>query len=298
MVELAKADLASKDAETADGAAGFLGNGRIAEELFPSAGFLRLLESGRIRRIQAGLAGLAARNRADDAGSWLKERIKGNDPLIKAYYDACLPYRQKEEIQDWERAVLGQLMKVQPLATLRALSGRPVYGRKDKLPEECMDSLRGFLKDQLTAPQQRWWRMAAQRDLKGRLELEREADCQGFGEGIRILDSLDDPADVPLLLGLLEHPAANANFYLDGSGMLFFTARETAANCLKRRKIQIPGPLVTKIALPAPAPPLEPLETNTEILVRHELPIRGASLVALVAASLALWRIRLGRRPA
>lgn len=296
LVELAERDLGSDHPEVGDAAAGFLGNGRIAEELFPSHKYLGWLSSDRIRRIQAGLTGLSARQRTADAGPWLRERIKANDPLVHAYYKASLTYHHSG-IQDWERDVLDHLIRVQPLETLVTLSVNSGSASKEKLSGEFMEFVRGFLNDQLTDERRQWWREAAERDLKGNLELTCETDCQGLKNGIRILDSLDDPADTPLLLALLDHPAANANFYSDGSGTLFFVAREAAAVCLKRRKIRIPDGLVTTINLPPPAPSAGPTTGFVGMLVRHKVSVIVVVLAVMCAGSLLLANIRLRRRP-
>lgn len=296
LVELAEADLGSDDPEVGDAATGFLGNGRIAEELFPSRKYLGFLSSDRIRRIQAGLIGLSARQRTADAGPWLRERIKANDPLVHAYYKASLTFLHSG-IQDWERDVLDHLMRVQPLETLVTFSVTSRPASKEKLSGEFMKSVRGFLNDQLTDERRQWWREAAERDLKGNLELVRESDCQGFRNGIRILDSLDDPADTQLLRALLDHPAANASFYTDGSGTLFFIAREAAAVCLKRRNVQIPDGLVTTIKLPPPAPSPVPATGFVGMLVRHKVLVIVGVLAAIGAGSLLLAKLRLRRRP-
>jgi hypothetical protein len=255
-----------------------------------------MLASDRIRRIQAGLTGLAARKQVSEAGPWLMERIRANDPRIDAYFRWCLRAREVE-IQEWERAMLVHLMKVRPLATLVTVScNPPPYLRKETLPSESMETLRAFLHEQLTDERQRWWREAAERDRQGRLEPERERDCQGLSQGIAILDRLDDPADVPLLLKLLEHPAAQADFYSSGNGTLFYNARIAAEAGLKRRKIKLPGPVVTQVSVKLPAPPPEPSGGSMEFPGPYERPITGVTKAVLAAACLALWIIRLRRR--
>lgn len=257
LIELAKAALAASDPEIADAAAGFLGNGRVTEAMFPSAELVRLLESDRPLRILAGLYGLACRKRLRDAAPWLLARTEANDPHVADFYQACRP-GLRGEIEDWERAVLIHLFEAAPLKTLGMISVNYVPDRQAKLPQECMIGLRRFLNDQLTDERKHWWKAAAERGQRGQLEREHQVDCQALSAGIRILDSLNDPADVPLLQSLLTHPAAQTDGYSDGSRTVFFTARDTAKGCLTRRHLKVPDSVVTKIQLKPPAPPARP----------------------------------------
>lgn len=291
LAELAKASLDSNDTNVADAAAGFLGGYAITEEMISTKDILRFLESDRPLRINAGLSALAARGRLTEAIPWLLDRMKKNEPKLDGYYYKFRSSRQGE-MEDWERVVLIQLFEGDPLKTLETISVSGVRGRLEKLPKECNGTLRRFLSEQLSDERRQWWANEAEQDKKGLLELDHEGNCQALSEGIYLLDTLDDPADVPLLKSLLDHPAANSNVYSGGSSTLFFTARETAKACLKRRKIAVPVSVVTRIELKPTPPPRNRTEDFMRYVLTHDFAIMGLSLTVLVGAGLALQRLR------
>jgi hypothetical protein len=183
---------------------------------------LRFLKSDRTLRIHAGLSGLTARNRIRDAIPWLLDRMRKNDPQLESYYRRFLSSLHGD-IEDWERGVLIHLLEADPLESLETISVHGVSRRLGKLPEEWAAILRGYLNEQLTDKRKQWWAEEAERDKRGQLEPDHEVNCQALSEGIRLLDTLNDPADVPLLQSLLEHPAANSIAYHDGSSTLGIT---------------------------------------------------------------------------
>jgi hypothetical protein len=295
LVELAKAALASSDPDIADAAAGFLGKGRITEAMFPSAELVRLLETDRPLRIRAGLNGLASRKRVSDAAPWLLARVTANDPHLGDYYEICSP-RLKGEVEDWERAVLLQLIEVAPLRTLAKLRWTVLRFRETKPPPDVIASVRRYLNEQLTDERKRWWQEAGERAKRGQLERVHDMNCQGLSGGIEFLGSLDDPVDVPLLQAMLEHPAEHQATYSDGSKRVWFVARDAAKSCLHRRHLKVPQSVVTAIEIKAPAPPQDRWEECATILRYHERFITATSLGVLSVASLTLWRIRARQR--
>lgn len=81
------------------------------------------------------------------------------------------------------------------------------------LPKECAGRLPGCLTEQLSDERKQWWADEAERDKRGLLEPDHEVNCQVLSEGIRLLDALNNPADVQLLKSLLEHPAAHSKIF-------------------------------------------------------------------------------------
>ena len=295
LVELAMAALASSHPGIGDAAAEFLGNGRVTEVMLPSAELVRLLESDRPRRIHAGLAGLAARKRVSDAAPWLLARVKANDPHLGDYFETCW-HGLRGEVEDWEQAVLLQLIEVDPLRTLNKLWGSLLRFRETKPPPDVVASVRRYLSEQLTDERKRWWQEAGDRAKRGQSERVHAMNCQGFSGGIAFLGSMEDPVDVPLLQAMLEYPAEHQETYSDGSKRVFFVAREPAKQCLIRRHLKVPQSVVVSFEIKAPAPPPDRLEEFEAILRYHELRIEATSLGVLSVASLTLWGIRARKR--
>ena len=295
LVKLAKYALASSNLEIADAAAGFLGNGRVTEEMFPSVALVWLLKSDRPRRIHAGLAGLAARKRVSDAAPWLLARVKANDPHLGDYYETCSP-ALRGEVEDWERVVLLHLIEVDPLRILAKLRWSVLRFREKKPPPDVIASVRRYLNEQLTDERKHWWQEAGDRAKRGQSERVHDINCEGFSGGIAFLGLIDDPVDVPLLQAMLEHPAEHQATYDDGSKRVWFVARDAATLCLHRRHLKVPQSVVTSVEIKAPAPPPDRLEEFAEILRYHELRIEATSLGVLSVASLTLWGIRARKR--
>jgi hypothetical protein len=296
LVELAKESLDSGDEVLGDGAAGFLASRMVTEAMYPTEDLFAFLNSGREKRVHAGLSGLASRSRMREAIPWLISRMEASDPHLPGYYRRYLfrmghkEMKKSAGFEAWETELVIHLFENDPLETLETLS---VYGagwRMGKPNEDFAGKLRAFLQGELSEKRKRWWRDATELDMLGRLERSREVNCQALGHGIRLLDALDDPADVPLLQALLAHPAANANIASDGSGTMFFTARYEAAHCLRRRKIAVPETLVTQIPIKPHAPSRDRTEDFMRFVLRHEWAIKGSGLAVLLCSLFYLWR--------
>ncbi len=290
LVALAKASLDSSDTSVADAAAGFLASRIVTEDMFATEEFFCFLESNRMGRINAGLTGLETRNRMPEAIPWLLDRSKRNDPGLGRYYARFL-FNTRGDIEDWEKAVLIHLLEADPLEALKTISVNQAYRRLGKLPEEWAGTLRDFLGKQISRERKQWWADEADRVKREQIKPDHRENGSALSVGIYLLDTLNDPVDVPLLKSFLEHPAAS--LYQDSSGQtLFFVARMSAKTCLLRRKIAVPDSLVTRIEMKPTPPPRDRMEDFTRYVFTHDFAIMGLSLTVLVGAGLALQRLR------
>ena len=287
LIRLAIRTLDSPDPVLGDAAAIYLGNRKIEEDLFPAKRFQDFLLSGRPRRVSAGLGGLKLKNKVQEIGNWMVERVDANDPKIADYYQLIYSYAG-DVFGDWERRVLLYLLEKDPLGTLKILSVSGRIRSGTRIPDEFVVLIRNFARDQLSSARREWWRELGERDQQGEIKQEEKLDCQALSEGIRMIDRYGDPADTLILEQFLDHPAATFSSDYDGSGILFFTARETAKQCLQRRRVQIPESIVTQIKIDSPISDRD----HNENIMRYGLPIVGIALFALVVAGLIVVKLR------
>jgi hypothetical protein len=120
-----------------------------------------------------------------------------------------------------------------------------------------------------------------------------KAGCDtGATKSIRLLDSFNDPEDIPLLKTFLNHPSVQLNTHSGTHGSLYYSARATAIEALERRKIEVPDSVITKIEIIPPPAARDFRGDFVRYVLKHDLIIMLSSALVSIGACICLLRLK------
>ncbi len=247
LVEEAITSLRSSDRDERDAAGAYLCDGRITPVHLPDKRCWAVLERDVDTARYAAISALSRREKRQQAGQWLAEHRELPGLKLASLWEAASG--STKEFADWEVQVALRLLETSPLEATQVLKSRCVAladaGGK-KLPIELREPLRRFLADEAEA--KRLGGLPPPKPAEDSNAGSQTGDPRYF-EPVKLWNSLfvlaawNDPADTPLLINYLAHPAASFSTS-EQKVTRRYEVRRAAAQFLKERNEIVPDGVV------------------------------------------------------
>lgn len=282
LVQEALASLHSPRPDEREAVAEFLRDSWITAVYWPDDSCWKVFEKGVPRAKIAALHALERRGKRAEAGKWLADHRMNLSRSLGVYWETLAD--RAGDFADWEIPVAAHVLESSPLEASSILLNRlhafRPDGGKNKLPDALQAPLRAFLVEEAYTKRFKGKPYEATKAVSKRNSYEDSAS-QYLGEALKVLASLENPEDTPLLRSFLDHPAAG---YGEGSkGVIrFYGVRTTAAQLLKARGEQIPSDVIFEEIVSVTTGPLP-------VFPRRLWIVAGLIITGLIAA-VALWR--------